>query len=155
MRGQENILKGSQIFKNRKIQEEFIAFLDTWNGGESRVRASFLWLKSVFLKLDGTRLDFLARPGVSYSLRAWVFRGGEERLFTLVDVIDDDPENRWLSVCFYAEAVSDPKGLGNLIPGGILGNDGYCFDVFEEDVSLLGYLEARIREAFEKVMPGD
>jgi len=53
-------------------------------------------------------------------------------------------------VCFYADAVSDPEGLGNLIPGGIMGNDGYCFDVFEQNASLLQYLEERIREASKR-----
>jgi len=61
--------------------------------------------------------------------------------------VDDDPENRWLSVCFYADTVTDPESLGNLVPEGIMGENGYCFDVFEEDSSLFEYLEERIREA--------
>jgi hypothetical protein len=89
---------------------------------------------------------------VSYSLRASRPGGdgaGEEglALFALVDVIDDDPDRRWLSVCFYESLISDPDGLGELIPGGILGEDGYCFNLEAEDPELLTYLRARLDEA--------
>ena len=45
----------------------------------------------------------------------------------MVDIIDDDPADRWLSVCFYDELVDDPKGLGDEVPGGLLGEDAKCF----------------------------
>jgi hypothetical protein len=137
-------------FKNTRTYEDFCAFLRAWEGTTSPVRDFLLQLKSIVLELNGTELDFLARPGVSYSLRAEVTARERARFLVLMDVVDDDPENRWLSVCFYADAVSDPEGLGNLVPQGILGEDGYCFDVFEEDGKVfLGYLEERIREAYE------
>jgi hypothetical protein len=141
-------------FKNTRVYEDFCAFLQAWGGTASPVRDFLLQLKSIVLDLNGTELDFLARPGVSYSLRGEVTVEGHARLLLLMDVADDDPANRWLSVCFYADAVSDPQGLGNLVPKGILGEDGYCFDVFEEDASLLGYLEKRVKEAFRKVISG-
>ena len=136
-------------FKSRKACEDFCAFLRGWAGPTSPVRDFLLQLKATILELNGTELDFLARPGVSYSLRAEVASGGHARLLILMDVVDDEPANRWLSVCFYADAVSDPQGVGNLVPKGILGEDGYCFDVFGEEGSLLGYLKRRIRESYD------
>jgi hypothetical protein len=37
--------------------------------------------------------------------------------------------------------------LGNLVPNGILGVDGYCFDLYEDDAFLASYVERRIEEA--------
>jgi hypothetical protein len=142
-------METAERFKDMKAYEEFCAFLQEWAGSASPVRDFLLQLRAIVLELNGTELDFLARPGVSYSLRAEVASGGHARLLILMDVVDDDPGNRWLSVCFYADAVSDPQGVGNLVPKGILGEDGYCFDVFGEDASLLGYLTQRIRESYE------
>lgn len=143
-------MKDITRFKSRKSYADFRVFLDQWKNGEQSIKSAFLHFLTRFLELDGTRLDFLARPGVSYSLRAEMQSGTEKVLFALVDVVDDDPENRWLSVCFYADAVTDPHGLGNLIPGGILGKDGYCFDISGEADMPLEYLEERIREAFHE-----
>ena len=67
----------------------------------------------------------------------------------MVDIIDDDPENRWLSICFYAETITDPKEEDDIIPGGLLGEDGYCFDLFEEDNEMITYLKERMNEACE------
>jgi hypothetical protein len=67
-----------------------------------------------------------------------------------MDVIDDDPENRWLSVCFYPDMITDPEEKGVLIPLGLLGEDGYCFDLEEWDADYLQYLETRLNEAREK-----
>lgn len=110
----------------------------------------FLRLKDQILKKDRTVLDFNSRPGVSYSLRGSVSKKGTH-LFVLIDVIDDNPKNRWLSICFYAGTVFDPEGRGELIPSGILGEDGYCFDVTEQDDSLIPYVERRMQEAYEQV----
>jgi hypothetical protein len=135
-------------FESPEAFEDQDRFTASWNGGANPVKDIFLRIKAVLLERPGTRLDFHGRPGVSYSLRASRVTGASIRLFALVDVVDDDPENRWLSVCFYADAVTDPEGRGNLIPGGILGQDGQCFDVFGADASLLRYLELRISEAY-------
>jgi len=66
----------------------------------------------------------------------------------MIDVIDDDPNERWLSVCFYGDMVQDPDELGDLIPGGLLGSDGYCFDISEADDRLASYVSQRIQEAY-------
>ena len=65
----------------------------------------------------------------------------------MVDIVDDDPENRWLSVCFYGDTITDPSEAGDLVPGGLLGEDGYCFDLYEYDDAVISYLEDRIGEA--------
>ena len=99
---------------------------------------------------QGIKLDFNERPGVSYSLRAAHVKNSDHPLFVMVDVIDDDPLNRWLSVCFFGDMITDPDELGDLIPGGLLGEDGYCFDVTSSDKNLAGYIQQRIEEAFTK-----
>jgi hypothetical protein len=96
--------------------------------------------------MEGVSFDFYPRPGVSYSLRAKHESQEDRPLFMLIDVIDD-PDARWLSVCFYGSTVADPGELGNLIPQGILGEDGYCFDLEEYDEKFLEYLCLRIDEA--------
>lgn len=140
-----------QRFKTKKGHDEFQTFIDTWDVQEDSTKSHFLLLCSQLLGLSGVQLDFLPRPGVSYSLRAERSVGEQWALFALIDVVDDEPEKRWLSVCFYANTVSDPQNVGNLIPGGIRGKDGYCFDIFEEDRSIVGYLAERIEEAFDRI----
>jgi hypothetical protein len=51
-------------------------------------------------KKEHVTLAFISRPGVSYSLRAAMDNLGERGrpLFVMIDIIDDDSENRWLSV---------------------------------------------------------
>ena len=66
----------------------------------------------------------------------------------MVDVVDDDPADRWLSVCFYGDMITDPDEEGDLIPEGLLGQDGYCFDADDPDPDKAEYLAARIGEAY-------
>lgn len=67
--------------------------------------------------------------------------------FALIDVIDDDPEQRWLSVCFYDDLVTDEQEQGDWVPGGLMGEDARCFNVDEADEDLVAYVVERIREA--------
>jgi hypothetical protein len=64
------------------------------------------------------------------------------------DVIDDDPDQRWLSICFYGERISDPEERGDFVPGGLLGQDALWFDYDGGDEELLGYITRRIAEAY-------
>ena len=73
----------------------------------------------------------------------------EGTFFVMVDVIDDDPHNRWLSVCFYEEKITDPEKAGELVPGRHPRSDGYCFDIIEYEESDLAYLWHRIDEAYQ------
>lgn len=111
-------------------------FLKDWPDGFAR--QAFMKFRAALDAMSGVTCEFNARPGVSYSLRPRA-EGQERPLFALVDVIDD-PSGRWLSVCFYAEYVTDPDEQGDFVPGGLLGEDAVCFDVDEdapEGVSLV------------------
>ena len=122
-------------------------FFSDWQDNDTRIKQAFGELLAHLKTLDQTELTFTARPGVSFSLRPGHDRQNKRTLFAMVDVIDDDPDNRWLSVCFYGEMITDPEEFGDLIPGGLLGEDGYCFDLDEYDAGLLAYLKERLTEA--------
>jgi hypothetical protein len=129
-------------------QNELNEFVNAWQETPANTRQIFLRLKEHLEAKDPVRMVFKARPGVSFSLRA-ATPDQDRELFVMVDVIDDDPQNRWLSVCFYGEMITDPDERGDLIPGGLLGEDGYCFDIEENDEALINYILARIDEAHQ------
>jgi hypothetical protein len=130
-----------------RIQEEIELFVAQWPIAQDASRRIFVELKNFLQMQAGTTLDFTSRPGVTYSLRARHPSQLHRPLFVMVDVIDDEP--RWLSVCFYGQMVTDPEDRGDCVPGGLLGEDGLCFDVEGESVELLAYLKKRIIEAYE------
>jgi len=131
-----------------KEKKELTEFIEAWEETEANIKKAFLQLKNYLEVKEDAIFSFKARPGVSYSLRA-ACPGQKRELFVMADVIDDDPENRWLSVCFYGDMISDPEERGDLIPEGLLGQDGYCFDIDEEEDGLLKYIEARLDEAYQ------
>jgi hypothetical protein len=127
-------------------QQQVQSFVRGWPASSSAGREAFVALWQQVQGLSDATLEFHARPGVSYSLRG-ICRGRASRpLFVMIDVIDDDP--RWLSVCFYGEDVTDPELRGDLVPGGLLGEDGLCFDIDKTDPSVLDYVRQRIDEAY-------
>jgi hypothetical protein len=123
-------------------------FLDGWEDSAREVKKSFVLLKNYVADKTDLTFNFKARPGVSYSLRVKHRLQKSRELFVIMDVIDE-PENRWLSICFYPDMITDPDDKGVLIPLGLLGEDGYCFDFEEWDKEYLQYLLARIDEAHE------
>jgi hypothetical protein len=125
---------------------EVDSFIEQWND-DSGMRKSFITLYEIVRTMSDVELTLVARPGVSYSLRPKHVKQKDRDLFAMIDVIDDNPEERWLSVCFYEDIISDPDGLGEIIPGGLAGADGYCFDMYEADEKLTGYIGQRLREA--------
>ncbi|PIE72553.1 MAG: hypothetical protein CSA20_07360 [Deltaproteobacteria bacterium] len=125
---------------------EIETFLDSWTGDEP-ARRQFEHFFRHLAAMQDVELQFMARPGVSYSMRPRHPRQKDRELFAIVDVIDDDPEQRWLSVCFYRDMISDPEERGELIPGGLAGGDGYCFDIFADDQAVIAYLSSRLDEA--------
>jgi len=127
---------------------ELQKFLDEWEENSLQIKKSFVRLKEHLAARGKQEFTFKARPGVSYSLRAKHASQKARELFVIIDIIDDDPNNRWLSVCFYPDMISDQEGKGNLIPFGLLGEDGYCFDYEEWDEEYLRYLEIRLDEAY-------
>ena len=123
--------------------------LDSWKQDDNGTKKAFLEFYDLLASKEAIDFSFKSRPGVSHSLRASVKKKGErDRIITLLDIIDDDPENRWLSICFYAETITDPEEEGDIIPGGLLGEDGYCFDIFDEDDEMVSYLKDRMNEAY-------
>ncbi|MFP4445414.1 MAG: hypothetical protein ACLFPD_04115 [Desulfosudaceae bacterium] len=138
---------------NSEEQEALQTLMETWEESPANTRKGFLQLKEHLEAKADARLSFKARPGISYSLRG-ACPAHDRKLFVMVDIIDDDPANRWLSVCFYGDMISDPEERGDLIPGGLLGEDGYCFDMDEEEESLTAYLLARIDEAYHSAAAG-
>lgn len=126
---------------------ELETFISRWQAGDGAMKNCFLELYRCVSVLRDTSLSFTARPGISYSLRPKHQKQQERELFAIIDVIDDTPEERWLSVCFYGDMVTDPQERGELIPGGLAGSDGYCFDVSAADDTLTLYLKARLLEA--------
>jgi len=124
--------------------EKFIA---DWKETDTKTKQAFTELLEHLNSLENITLDFNARPGVSYSLRPRHENQKDRSLFAMVDVIDDDPTERWLSVCFYGEMITDPDESGDLIPEGLLGEDGYCFDLYEYDTEGITYLKERLTQA--------
>ena len=122
--------------------DEFVA---SWQITSNHCREAFIELMDYLQGLAGVELEFHARPGVTYSLRGLRPHRPEKPLFAMVDVIDDEP--RWLSVCFYDHMVADPEEIGNYVPGGLLGEDGRCFDLEQVTELQLLYLKERISEA--------
>ena len=137
------------MFASEEDNAAFKNLLEAWATDPEGMKDIFLKLSEKLMNKQQTNLTFKARSGVSYSLRAASVSNSENKrpLFVMVDVIDDDPESRWLSVCFYEDMITDPEGEGDLVPEGLLGEDGYCFDIYESDQSLLSYIEERIDEA--------
>lgn len=136
------------------LRQEFETFLEGWSENGTGMRGAFQELLRLLRNAEGVELSFKARPGVSYSLRAAHSAQKERSLFAMIDVIDDDPTNRWLSVCFFGDMINDPEEKGDLIPGGLLGEDGYCFDLDTAEEGEVQYVGRRIEEAFDAAKQG-
>jgi len=126
--------------------QELKRFIEEWTETPEKNREVFLHLKQYLGDKQGVALDFISRPGVTYSLRAKHADQKKKELFVMVDVIEDSP--KWLSVCFYGEMISDPEEKGDFVPEGLLGEDAVCFDIEEQDEALIQYIEARLEESW-------
>ena len=127
--------------------QEIESFLEDWQGDAQPMRDWFRLFYRELSSMEGVSLTFVARPGVSFSIRPVHERQTKRDKFAIVDVIDDDPSERWLSVCFYEDMITDPNERGELIPGGLSGSDGYCFDMYDNDEALGRELLERLKEA--------
>jgi len=127
------------------MSSEVELFIEQWPDSPDGCREAFETLYRYLASIDGAKTEFYARPPVTYSLRGAPVKGSSCPLFVMVDVIEDTP--RWLSVCFYEQMVSDPESRGDSVPGGLLGEDGVCFDVDSFDKALIDYIKERISEA--------
>jgi len=80
--------------------QEMENFIESWQDTNG-MKSTFLRLRNFLATQKEADLSFNARPGVSYSLRA-AHPGQKDRsLYVMADVVDDDPNDRWLSVCFF------------------------------------------------------
>lgn len=130
--------------------QELHTFVDGWTDSDEKNKEAFVRLKSHLDAKDGVMLEFIPRPGVTYSLRAVHQNQKQRSLFVMIDVIEDDP--RWLSVCFYGDMIADPDERGDFVPEGLLGEDAMCFDIDQYDDAFLQYVEARLDEAHQSAV---
>lgn len=128
---------------------ELVQFLSEWQTVDNSMQQAYRELCNSVVGLSGVCCNFTSRPGVSYSLRPVHQNQRDRSLFAIVDVIDDEPEDRWLSICFYSDMITDPNELGEVVPGGLAGSDGYCFDMYSVDEEMVAYLKDRLQEAYE------
>ncbi|WP_457575251.1 hypothetical protein [Desulfomarina sp.] len=136
------------MMEKKMVESEIETFLSDWGGeGDQPMKNWFRLFFDTVKTMEDVELQFVARPGVSFSIRPKHRRQTDRELFAIIDVIDDDPAERWLSVCFYGDMITDPEERGEVIPRGLSGSDGYCFDMFEDDKQLAAYLVARLKEA--------
>lgn len=124
-------------------------FINGWVEDPFETKAIFNSLFQDLKQKEDVTIEFHERPGITYSLRGIHKNQKDRPLFVMIDVIDDDPKQRWLSVCFYGDMIEDPDEQGDLIPEGLLGSDGYCFDLTEHDDALVDYVRRRIQKAYE------
>ena len=121
-------------------------FVDSWQDSSQEMKAVFMGMKEHMEQMDGVVFDFVGRAGITYSLRVKHRNQKDRSLFAMIDVIDDDPADRWLSVCFYGDLITDPDEVGDLVPEGLLGEDGHCFDLSEPDDDEVAYIKERLAE---------
>ncbi len=137
------------MFASDTTQVEIESFVAGWQVDGLRTRDAFVHFNELLMKNDHSLISFHARPGITCSLRAHIAAGeGQGPLYVMVDVIDDEPEQRWLSVCFYGDRISDPDQRGDFVPGGLLGQDAVCFDYDADNAELLSYIASRIAESY-------
>ncbi len=137
---------------NKTTEQQLDTFINEWDEDSDSARQSFIFFKNHLNNNDGVRLEFMARPGITSSLRAVHNNQKTRKLFVMVDVIEDN--SRWLSVCFYADMISDPQEKGDWVPGGLLGEDAICFDLEEPGEQLISYLIERLDEALNSAASG-
>ncbi|HIW00004.1 MAG TPA: hypothetical protein H9894_02290 [Candidatus Desulfovibrio intestinipullorum] len=127
--------------------QEFAAFLNEWTTDPCGAKDVLLRFRDLLAGIEGVSLSYRCRPGVSYSIRATGKAQSKRELFVLVDVVDDDPASRWLSVCFYADLITDPEEKGDWVPEGLFGEDANCFNYDESDPAMEAYIAERLRES--------
>jgi hypothetical protein len=131
---------------NNTIQE-LESFVEEWKDTEERNKNAFLDLKEHLETKPDVTIEFIPRPGITYSLRVSHKRQEDKPLFVMVDVIDE--EVRWLSVCFYGDMINDPDEKGDFVPEGLLGENAVCFDLYEYNEEDIVYIKNRLDEAYK------
>lgn len=135
------------------MNQAVATFMSSWTHDPKEAKPGLVRFVEAVSAVAGARIELVSRPGVTYSLRAVHPACAPETLFAMADVIED-PDGRWLSICFFADSITDPEERGNLVPEGLLGKDGYCFDYEEPDKAFIDYVGARLAEAAPTGNPG-
>lgn len=128
-----------------KREQDLNMFIEEWTDTPEKNREMFLHFRKYLSEKEGVVLDFVSRPGLTYSLRAVHANQKVKNLFVMVDVIED--ALRWLSICFYSDMITDPEEKGDFVPGGLSGENAICFDIEAWDDALIQYIECRMDEA--------
>ena len=136
------------------VREETDALLASWIVDPNHAREIFRRYRDWLLSLPDVHLTLNARPGVSFSLRATQARQQQRPFFCMIDIVDDEPDARWLSVCFFNEMVTDPDERGDVAPGGLLGHDALCLNLEEDDPLLVDYIQQRLAQAHAAARSG-
>jgi len=136
------------------MSSDLSAFLESWTMDPNGIKPVFTAMYEYLRTCDGVSLEYKGRPGVSHSLRARHTAQSKRELFVLVDIIDDEPEARWLSVCFYADLVTDPEERGDVVPGGLMGDDARCFDLDSPENNIEHYILQRLQGAIATAAKG-
>jgi len=123
------------------------SWFSDWSVDPNGIRPVFAAMYEFLRTCNEVSLEYKGRPGVTHSLRARHAAQKGRELFVLVDVIDDQPDARWLSVCFYADLVTDPEERGDIVPGGLMGEDACCFDIDMPENDITRYMLQRVQEA--------
>lgn len=137
---------------NTETEQTLNTFIEEWQETADKNKTTFVHFKDYLTKKEGVTLDFVARPGITYSLRAVHADQKEKELFVMIDVIEDT--SKWLSVCFYNDMITDVEEKGDWVPGGLMGEDAVCFDIEEHNETMIRYIEARLDEACAHVVNG-
>jgi len=144
-------IKQEKFTMKQETEQLLNTFIAEWKDSPEKSKDTFVHFKEYLSNKEGVILDFIARPGVTYSLRAVHKDQTEKELFVMVDVIED--VTRWLSICFYGDMITDVEEKGDFVPGGLLGEDAVCFDLEEQDEALVKYIEGRLDEAWVSASP--
>ncbi len=134
--------------------EDLQKFLNEWTVDPNNVKPLLMSLLEHTERLPEIRVRYKNRPGISHSVRLVNSSLPGGGFFALIDVVNDDPENRWLSVCFYADMVNDYAKKGDYIPGALGGADSICYSV-EDPAGFEDYLKEKINEAFVRSASAD
>ena len=127
----------------------FQRVIDDWPASQDSLKHAYIELTFEVRSRSESVCEVVTRQGVTHSFRAGTSRDlkSARPVFVLIDTVVSDVDPWFLSVCFYEDEITDPEESGEAIPGGLLGETGYCFDLEEYDEDYVAYLKTRIAEA--------
>jgi hypothetical protein len=132
--------------------DEFIKswVIDITDEDRAEVKNIFIALYQCF-KDSNLPMKWLARPGSCYSL--CVSEQNSTSAFARLDVVDDDPEERWLSLCIKKALADDPANYGEVVPKILDEQDALCFAIDESNENIKVYLQTLLKKAINNLKP--